>query len=52
MTNILGEEGMGFVYLMTQLPQERLSIAVSAMGMAQRGFDEACQIRERPPCFW
>ncbi|BFM15029.1 acyl-CoA dehydrogenase family protein [Maricurvus nonylphenolicus] len=27
--NLLGEEGMGFVYLMQELPQERLSIAVS-----------------------
>jgi hypothetical protein len=26
-TNCLGEEGMGFAYLMNQLPQERLSIA-------------------------
>jgi alkylation response protein AidB-like acyl-CoA dehydrogenase len=28
--NLLGEEGQGFVALMTNLPQERLSIAVSA----------------------
>ena len=28
--NLLGEEGAGFVYLMTNLSQERLSIAVSA----------------------
>ncbi|HUO40052.1 MAG TPA: acyl-CoA dehydrogenase family protein [Mycobacterium sp.] len=28
--NLLGEEGMGFVYLMQNLPQERLSIAVMA----------------------
>ncbi|MDG3011716.1 acyl-CoA dehydrogenase [Rhodococcus sp. D2-41] len=28
--NLLGEEGMGFVYLMQNLPQERLSIAVVA----------------------
>lgn len=28
--NLLGEEGQGFVYLMTNLSQERLSIAVSA----------------------
>jgi alkylation response protein AidB-like acyl-CoA dehydrogenase len=41
MTNCLGEEGMGFIYLMSQLPQERLSIAVSAQGAAQRAFDEA-----------
>jgi alkylation response protein AidB-like acyl-CoA dehydrogenase len=40
-TNCLGEEGRGFEYLMSQLPQERLSIAVSAQGCAQRAFDEA-----------
>ncbi len=40
-TNCLGEEGKGFVYLMSQLPQERLSIAVSAQAGAQRAFDEA-----------
>lgn len=28
--NLLGEEGMGFFYLMKNLPQERLSIAVVA----------------------
>ncbi|TPE63634.1 acyl-CoA dehydrogenase [Sandaracinobacter neustonicus] len=40
-TNCLGAENQGFIYLMSQLPQERLSIAVSAMGGAQRAFDEA-----------
>ena len=40
-TNCLGAEGMGFAYLMNQLPQERLSIACSAQGAAQRAFDEA-----------
>ncbi|MFJ4289902.1 acyl-CoA dehydrogenase family protein [Cupriavidus sp. NPDC089707] len=29
-TNLLGEEGKGFGYLMAELPQERLSIAISA----------------------
>ena len=29
-TNCLGAEGQGFVYLMSELPQERLSIAVGA----------------------
>ena len=33
--NLLGEEGRGFVYLMQDLPQERLSVAVSANGMCQ-----------------
>jgi alkylation response protein AidB-like acyl-CoA dehydrogenase len=28
--NLLGEEGLGFVYLMQNLPQERISIAVMA----------------------
>jgi alkylation response protein AidB-like acyl-CoA dehydrogenase len=28
--NLLGEQGMGFVYLMQNLPQERLSIAIMA----------------------
>ncbi len=41
MTNCLGAEGQGFAYLMNQLPQERLSIAVSAQAAAQRAFDEA-----------
>jgi long-chain-acyl-CoA dehydrogenase len=39
-TNCLGEEGKGFVYLMSQLPQERLSIAVSVQASAQKAFDE------------
>jgi alkylation response protein AidB-like acyl-CoA dehydrogenase len=39
--NRLGEEGAGFACLMNQLPQERLSIAVSAQASAQRAFDEA-----------
>jgi len=39
--NVLGQEGAGFGYLMNQLAQERLSIAVSAQAGAQRAFDEA-----------
>ena len=47
-TNCLGAENQGFIYLMSQLPQERLSIAVSAMGGAQRAFDEAVKfVRDR-----
>jgi acyl-CoA dehydrogenase len=33
--NLLGEEGMGFVYLMQELPQERLSVAVNAVAAAE-----------------
>jgi len=39
-TNCLGDEGKGFIYLMSQLPQERLSIAVSVQATAQKAFDE------------
>jgi len=40
-SNVLGQEGAGFAYLMDRLPQERLSIAVCAQAAAQRAFDEA-----------
>jgi acyl-CoA dehydrogenase len=40
MTNCLGEEGKGFIYLMSELPQERLSIAISCQAGAQRAFDQ------------
>ena len=40
-SQLLGEENRGFAYLMSQLPQERLSIAVQAQAFAQRAFDEA-----------
>jgi long-chain-acyl-CoA dehydrogenase len=39
-TNCLGEEGKGFIYLMSELPQERLGIAVSSQAAAQRSFDQ------------
>lgn len=40
-TNLLGEENRGFIYLMSQLAQERLSLAIAAQAAAQRAFDEA-----------
>ena len=47
-TNCLGEEGKGFIYLMSELPQERLSIAVSSQASAQRAFDDTVEfVRER-----
>ncbi|MFM7274198.1 MAG: acyl-CoA dehydrogenase family protein, partial [Gammaproteobacteria bacterium] len=33
--NLLGEEGMGFIYLMQELPQERLSVAVNAVAATE-----------------
>ncbi|MDG5493286.1 acyl-CoA dehydrogenase family protein [Niveispirillum sp. BGYR6] len=50
-TNLLGEEGRGFAYLMNQLPQERLSIAISAQSSAQRALDEAISFTKDRPAF-
>jgi len=37
--NLLGQKDAGFMYLMQELPQERLSIGVIAMAASQRAFD-------------
>ena len=50
-TNCLGAEGMGFAYLMNQLPQERLSIACAAQAAAQRAFDEAVKFTKDRKAF-
>jgi acyl-CoA dehydrogenase len=50
-TNILGQEGRGFVHLMEELPQERLSIAVGAQAGAQRAFDEAVKFTKDRKAF-
>jgi len=48
LANCLGQEGAGFGYLMGQLPQERLSVAIMGQGAAQRAFDEAVTfVKER-----
>ncbi|WP_028474993.1 acyl-CoA dehydrogenase family protein [Nevskia ramosa] len=38
-SNLLGAEGTGFASLMSELPQERLTLAVSSMAAAQKAFD-------------
>ena len=41
--NLLGEEGMGFIYLMQNLPQERISIAImAAAGHGGRAASRPC----------
>ena len=50
-TNCLGDEGKGFAYLMTQLPQERLGIAVQGQAAAQRDFDEAAKFTKERKAF-
>jgi alkylation response protein AidB-like acyl-CoA dehydrogenase len=38
--NLLGEEGKGFYYLMLNLAQERLGMAVGALGVCQAALDQ------------
>jgi alkylation response protein AidB-like acyl-CoA dehydrogenase len=46
--NLLGEEGEGFRYLVSNLPQERLSIAASAVAAAEAALDWTLDyVRER-----
>ncbi|WP_226633497.1 acyl-CoA dehydrogenase family protein [Novosphingobium profundi] len=46
--NLVGEENAAMAHLFGELPQERLSIAISAQAGAQRAFDEALAFtRER-----
>jgi alkylation response protein AidB-like acyl-CoA dehydrogenase len=47
--NLLGEEGMGFIYLMQNLARERLSIGATAQAAAETAFEqtlEYCKTRE------
>jgi alkylation response protein AidB-like acyl-CoA dehydrogenase len=46
--NLMGEEGKGFTYLVMNLPQERLSIAVAALASAQISFEQTlAYVKER-----
>ncbi|MGQ0661874.1 acyl-CoA dehydrogenase family protein, partial [Sphingosinicella sp.] len=49
--NLIGAPGMGFAYMMNQLPQERLQIAVGAQASAQRAFDEAVRFTKERKAF-
>lgn len=40
-TNIVGVENRGFIQLVSELSQERLSISITAQAAAQRAYDEA-----------
>ncbi|MDQ3158339.1 MAG: acyl-CoA dehydrogenase family protein, partial [Actinomycetota bacterium] len=47
-TNLLGEEGQGFIYLMENLPQERLTISVVAAAACRHVIDMTLEyVKER-----
>ena len=46
--NLLGEEGMGFIYLMKELPQERLGISIGGLAMAESALAHTIEyVKER-----
>ena len=46
--NLLGEEGKGFIHLVNNLPQERLSLTVGSIAHAQAAFDwTLAHVKER-----
>ena len=46
--NVLGAEGMGFIYLMQELPQERLSVALNAIASAESILEQTIDyVKER-----
>ena len=49
--NLLGEEGKGFQYLMQELPQERLSIAVAAMAACQSVLEQTVEYTNERKAF-
>ena len=46
--NLIGEEGMGFIYLMQNLPQERISLAIMAAAAMESVLEETISyVKER-----
>ena len=50
--NLLGEEGMGFIYLMQNLPQERIIIAIMAAAAMESVLDGDAAIHQGAQGFW
>lgn len=49
--NLLGQEGMGFIYLMQNLPQERISIAIMAAAGMESVLDQTLQYTKERKAF-
>ncbi len=49
--NLLGEEGQGFVYLMQNLPQERISIAIMAAAAMEAVLEETIRYTSQRKAF-
>ncbi|AAS05155.1 acyl-CoA dehydrogenase [Mycobacterium avium subsp. paratuberculosis] len=49
--NLLGQEGMGFIYLMQNLPQERISIAVMAAAAMEQVLEQTLEYTKERKAF-
>ena len=49
--NLIGEDGMGFLYLMQNMPQERLSIAIMAAAAMEAVLEETIQYTKERKAF-
>lgn len=49
--NLLGDEGSGFFYLMTELPQERMSIAIGAVAGAKAALEMTLKYAQERQAF-
>lgn len=49
--NLIGEEGRGFIYMMTELPRERLTIALSAIGAMRGALEQTIEYTQQRTAF-
>ena len=50
-SNLLGNEGEGFMYLMQELPQERLIVAILAIALSETAFEKTVQYTQERVAF-
>ncbi len=50
-SNLLGKEGEGFIYLMQELPQERLVVAIVAIATAEEAYKRTVQYTQERTAF-
>lgn len=49
--NLLGDEGRGFAYMMTELPRERMTIALSAIGSMRGALEHTIEYTQQRTAF-
>lgn len=49
--NLLGEEGMGFIAMMKELPRERMTIALGAIGSVRGALEETLEYTQQRKAF-